>query len=49
MNLKNIAWNLFESTGNVEAYLTMKELETQEKDKLMKIKIDGELNGDSKD
>lgn len=48
MNLKNIAWNLFESTGNVEAYLTMKELETQEKDKLMKFKFNGEINGINK-
>ena len=49
MNLKNIAWNLFENTGNVEAYLTMKELETQELDKLKKYKLDGETNGANKD
>ena len=48
MNLKNIAWNLFENTGNVEAYLTMKELENQEKDKLKKYKYDGEIDGINK-
>ncbi|MBQ9267559.1 MAG: YqzL family protein [Clostridia bacterium] len=45
MTLKRIAWNLFENTGNVEAYLTMKELEAQEKDKLKKFKLDGEIDG----
>lgn len=49
MNLKNIAWNLFENTGNVEAYLTLKELETQEKNKLMKFKLDGDIDGINKD
>jgi hypothetical protein len=48
VNLKNIAWNLFESTGNVEAYLTMKEIETQEKDALKKYKLDGEIDGTNK-
>ena len=37
MNLKNIAWNLFENTGNVETYLAMKELESQEKEELKKM------------
>lgn len=45
MTLKNIAWNLFENTGNVEAYLTMKELEKQEKEKLMKFEFSGEIDG----
>ena len=49
MTLKSIAWNLFENTGNVEAYLTMKEIETQEKDRLMKYKLDGEIDGVNKD
>ncbi len=49
MTLKNIAWNLFENTGNLEAYLTMKELETQEKDKLMKFKFNGEIDGTNQD
>ena len=44
MTLKNIAWNLFENTGNVEAYLTMKELE-----KLMKFEFSGEIDGVNKD
>ena len=48
MNLKNIAWNLFEDTGNVEAFLTLKELEAQEKNRLMKFKLDGETDGNNK-
>ena len=49
MTLKNIAWNLFESTGNVEAYLTMKKLEEQEKERLMKFEFSGEIDGLNKD
>ena len=48
MSLKNIAWSIFENTGDVEAYLTMKEIENQEKDKLMKFKFNGEIDGNNK-
>ena len=33
MSFKNWAWDIFEITGNVEAFLAMKEAETQEKNK----------------
>ena len=33
MTFKKWAWDIFESTGNVEAFLAMKEAESQEKNK----------------
>lgn len=46
MSLKKWAWDIFETTGNVEAFLTMKEAELQEKNKTFgKMEIgDIELN-----
>lgn len=33
MTFKKWAWDIFEATGNLEAFLAMKEAETQEKNK----------------
>ena len=33
MTFKKWAWDVFETTGNLEAFLAMKEAETQEKNK----------------
>ena len=33
MTFKKWAWDIFETTGNLEAFLAMKEAETQEKNK----------------
>lgn len=56
MTLKKWAWNIFENTGNLEAYLAMKEAENQEKKVYGKVEfgadndisnshINGEIDG----
>lgn len=50
MSLKNMAWNVFANTGNIETYLAMKELEISDsiETKANDSKINGDLNGDNK-
>lgn len=59
MTFKKWAWDLFETTGNLEAFLAMKEAETQEKKKtfgnaeignieLNETQINGDINGVNK-
>lgn len=53
MIYKNLAWNTFRNTGNVETYIAMKELEMQENNlqnlssKMSNI-VNGGVNGDNK-
>ena len=47
MTFKKWAWDIFETTGNLEAYLAIKEAETQEK--IKETQIDGDLDGVNKD
>lgn len=35
MSFKKWAWDIFETTGNLEAFLAMKEAENQERDKIL--------------
>ena len=52
MTFKKWAWDLFETTGNLEAFLALKEAETQEKMKNYTMEIgnlemsDTQINGD---
>lgn len=49
MSFKKWAWDLFETTGNLEAYLAIKEAEARETDKIFgKMEI-GNIEFDSKD
>ncbi len=35
MSFKKWAWDIFETTGNLEAFLAMKEVENQERNKVL--------------
>ena len=59
MTFKKWAWDVFETTGNLEAFLAMKEAETQEKKRnfenmeignieLNETQINGDRNGVNK-
>lgn len=45
--IKQIAWNTFKNTGNINTFLELMEVQNIEKD--MNKKIDGEIDGNNKD
>lgn len=46
--LKQLAWNTFKNTGNINTYMELVEVENIEKNKKIERDLDIEKNGDNK-